>query len=298
MTVDNRAWAALGLLALIWSSSFLAAEIALTALGPLTLVTLRLGGAAAALWLVLALTGTRGPRGREWGALAVMGLLNNALPFMLITWGQTGIESGLAAILNATTALFGALVCGLLLPDERLTRRRGAGVLLGLCGVAAAVGPGALAGFDLRDLAQIAVLGAALSYAFASVWARLRLGGVAPLAAAAGMTLCATLWIAPVALTVEGIPARIEPGAAGAALWLALPCTAGAYVLYYRVLALAGAANLMLVTMMIPPMAILWGALALGERLSPGAFLGMGLIMAGLAVIDGRAPAWMRRARG
>ncbi|MGG7566416.1 DMT family transporter [Rhodovulum sp. DZ06] len=305
MTVSNRAWAELGILSCVWAASFLATHAALAGLGPVTLVALRLGGAALALWAWIALRGLAGPRGlRAWAALAVMGLLNNAVPFFLITWGQQSIETGLAAILNASTALFGALVAALLLAEERLTLRRAAGVGVGFCGVIAAVGPGALSGLDPRSLGQLAVVGAALSYAFASVWARVRLSGLHPAAAAAGMTTCGALWTWPAALMLEGTPdLSLSAGAAAGTLWLALPGTAGAYLLYYRVLGMAGPANLMLVTMIIPPLAILIGAAVLGEALGPGAFLGMGLILAGLAIIDGRLAAWLRgragtRARG
>ncbi|MFT6773482.1 MAG: drug/metabolite transporter (DMT)-like permease [Paracoccaceae bacterium] len=299
MTVTNRAWAELCLLSLVWSASFLGTEIALRDLPPITLVSWRLGGAAATLWLVMALRGIAPPRGmRVWGALLLMGLLNNAIPFALIAWGQASIESGLASILNASTALFGALVAAMILPEERLTRRRMLGVCIGLAGVAAAVGPGVVTGLDPRSLGQLAVVGASVAYAFASVWARLRLSGLHPVAAAAGMTSCATLWITPVALWQDGAPSLSHgPEIWGAVAWLALPGTACAYMLYYRVLAMAGPANLMLVTMMIPPLAILIGALALGETVGAGALVGLGLIILGLAIIDGRVWAWARRRR-
>lgn len=299
MTVSNRAWAELLLLSVFWSTSFLATEIALRDMGPVTLVLWRVGGAAAALWLVMAARGVTPPKGMKvWGALMVMGLLNNAIPFALISWGQESIESGLAAILNASTALFGALVAAMILPDQRLTKGRMTGIAVGLCGVAAAVGPGAVAGLDPRSLGQLAVLGAAIAYAFASVWARLRLSGLHPVAAAAGMTTCATIWTLPMALTLEGAPSMaLSAGGWGAIAWLSLAGTAGAYLLYYRVLAMAGPANLMLVTMIIPPLAIAMGAVALGERVGPGALVGLCLIVAGLLIIDGRV--WrMLRARG
>lgn len=299
MTVTNRAWAELLLLSAVWSTSFLATEIVLREIGPLTLVLWRVGGAALALWLVMAARGIAAPKGlKVWGALMVMGLLNNAIPFALISWGQESIESGLASILNASTALFGALVAAIILPDQRLTATRVTGVTVGLCGVVAAVGPGALSGLDPHSLGQIAVLGAAVAYAFASVWARLRLSDLHPVAAAAGMTACAAVWMAPMALMVEGVPSvALSAGGWGAVAWLALAGTAGAYMLYYRVLAMAGPANLMLVTMIIPPLAIAMGAVALGERVGPGALLGLCLIIAGLVIIDGRV--WARlRARG
>ncbi|MFT6063134.1 MAG: drug/metabolite transporter (DMT)-like permease [Paracoccaceae bacterium] len=299
MTVSNRAWAELLLLSAVWSTSFLATQIVLREMGPVTLVMWRVASAATALWLVMAARGIAPPKGaRVWGALMLMGLLNNAIPFALISWGQESIETGLAAILNASTALFAALVAALILPDQRLTAGRLTGICVGLCGVAAAVGPGAVAGLDPRSLGQLAVIGAAVAYAFASVWARLRLTGLHPVAAAAGMTGCATVWILPAALMIEGTPtlAMSAPGW-GALAWLSLVGTAGAYLLYYRVLALAGPANLMLVTMIIPPMAILIGAWVLKERVGPGALLGLALIILGLVIIDGRVWAQLRRRR-
>jgi drug/metabolite transporter (DMT)-like permease len=186
----------------------------------------------------------------------------------------------------------------MILPDQRLTAMRMTGVTVGLCGVAAAVGPGAVAGLDPRSLGQLAVVGAAVAYAFASVWARLRLSGLHPVAAAAGMTTCATIWILPAALAVEGAPSpALSATGRGAIAWMALAGTAGAYLLDCRVLAMAGPANLMLVTMIIPPMAIAMGALALGERVGPGAWLGLGLIIVGLAIIDGRVWAMIRARR-
>jgi drug/metabolite transporter (DMT)-like permease len=290
MTVTNRAWAELLLLSAVWSTSFLATEIVLREIGPLTLVLWRVGGAALALWLVMAARAIAAPKGlKVWGALMVMGLLNNAIPFALISWGQESIESGLASILNASTALFGALVAAIILPDQRLTATRVTGVTVGLCGVVAAVGPGALSGLDPHSLGQIAVLGAAVAYAFASVWARLRLSGLHPVAAAAGMTACAAVWMAPMALMVEGVPSvALSAGGWGAVAWLALAGTAGAYMLYYRVLAMAGSGNLMLCTLLVAPVAIVLGAIVLGEALPLRAYAGFAILALGLVILDGR----------
>ncbi|SET80442.1 DMT family transporter [Oceanicella actignis] len=299
MRITNRAWAELALLSLIWGASFLTIALALRATGPFTAVFWRACLGAGALWAAALAMRLGVPRDlRFWGACAVMGLLNNVVPFTLMAWGQTSIESGLTAILNATTAVFGVLTAAAFLRDERLTAPRAAGVALGLAGVAAIVGPEALGAFDIRSLGQLAVLGGALSYALASVWGRARLGGRPPVVAAAGMTSAATLMMAPLMLLVEG-PPRLDLGAAawGAILYYALIGTALAYLLYYRILAMAGAANLMLVTLMIPPTAIVLGRVVLDERLAPSAYLGFALIALGLIAIDGRAAAALRRAR-
>ncbi|SFM37415.1 DMT family transporter [Methylobacterium pseudosasicola] len=291
-------WAMLLALSVLWGGSFFFTGIALSGLPPLTLVVLRVGLAALILNLVLPLNGLRLPRGlRIWTACLGMSLLNNVLPFCLIVWGQTHIASGLAAILNATTPLFTVIVAHLLTTDERMTGNRLAGVLVGLGGVAVMVGPAALAGLSAGLLAQLAVLGAALSYAFASVFGRRFLGlGVPPLALAAGQVTMSTLVLLPVALAIDRPWTLPIPGAPvwGAVFGIATLSTALAYVLYFRILARAGATNLSLVTFLIPVSAILLGALVLGERLEPRHYLGMALIGCGLAAIDGRL---LRRAR-
>ncbi|MBV2361095.1 DMT family transporter [Thalassococcus sp. CAU 1522] len=289
-SLSARAWAELLLLGLIWGGSFLAIRIALDEIGPLTVVLFRTGLGAAALWLVVLARGIAVPRDmRLWGALAVMGLLNNVIPFSLMAWGQLHIETGLTAILNAATAIFGVLVAALVFADERLTPRRLGGVSLGFAGVVLAIGPDALGGFDLTSLAQLAVIAGTVSYACASAWGRARLGGLHPVMAAAGMLTGATILVAPVTVIAEGLPS-LALGAAtwGGILYYALAATAFAYLLYYRVLAMAGAGNLMLVTLVIPPVAIGLGAWIRDERLAPLALAGFALIAAGLMVMNSR----------
>ncbi|ACL61523.1 DMT family transporter [Methylobacterium nodulans] len=285
-------WGLLLCLSLLWGGSFFFTGVALQALPPLTLVVLRVGLAAIILNIVVVALGWRMPRDRRiWRAFLGMGLLNNAIPFCLIVWGQTQIASGLAAILNATTPLWTVVVAHLLTPDEAMTGRRLAGVLLGLAGVAVMVGPAVLGGLGADALAQAAVLAAALSYAFASIYGR-RFGhmGVPPLVTAAGQVTASTLMLGPLALVVDHPWTLPAPGlaASGAVLGIAALSTALAYVLYFRLLASAGATNLVLVTFLIPVSAIALGVLVLGERLAPRHFAGMALIGAGLACIDGR----------
>ncbi|MGR3314913.1 DMT family transporter [Roseovarius indicus] len=283
-------------LATVWGGSFFFAEIALQAVPPLTIALHRVVWALPVLALVIRLRGIALPRSPGiWAAYLVMGALNNAIPFSLIFWGQTRIESGLASILNGTTAVFGAVVAGLLLADEPLTPRKITGALFGLAGVAAIMGPGVLTGLDPTNLAQLAVLGAALSYALASVWGRAMLSGPPPEMNALGMLTGSTLLMIPVVLLADGPPQLALPAHVWAALLgLSTLSTALAYLLYFGILSRAGAANLMLVTLMIPPVAVTLGAAGLGERLSPGAFAGFGLIALGLIVTDGRL---LRRGR-
>lgn len=277
-------------LALIWGGSFVANRQALTEVPVLSIVAVRVLGGAVALWLWIGLRGLPVPRGARWlAACAGMGLFNNIIPFTLIVWGQTQIPSGLAGILNASTAVFGVLVAAVVFADERLTLPRLAGVALGLAGVVVAIGPAALAGFDLRSAAQLACLGAALSYAVSGAFGRVMLKGVRPEVSAAGMLTAAALVLVPLAGVVDGLPAAMPSAASWAALaYLALAASAVAYILFYAVLTLAGAGNLGLVTLLVAPVAIGLGAVIFGERLSAGAFAGFALIALGLAVLDGR----------
>lgn len=287
-----RQWAMLLTLAALWGGSFLFNAVAVQALPVMTIVAARVGLAALVLLATLPLLGIALPRGAAvWRAFAVMGLLNNAVPFTLIVWGQAHIPSGLASILNATTPLFAVLLAHWLTADERLTASRLAGVVLGLGGVAVLVGPVALAGFGAGGLAELACIGAALSYALAGIYGRrFRAMGVAPLAVATGQVTASSVLLVPLALTVDRPWALPVPGTAAllAVLALALLATALAYWLYFRLLASAGATNLLLVTLLVPPVAVALGALVLGEVPTARHAAGLALIAAGLATIDGR----------
>ncbi len=291
-TMSAPEWAMLLSLSVLWGGSFFFTHVALSALPPFTLVVLRVGLAALILNAIVPLAGSRMPReARVWAAFLGMGLLNNVVPFCLIVWGQTHIASGLAAILNATTPLFTVVAAHALTSDERMTGNRLAGVLIGLGGVVVMVGPVVLAGLGTDLLAQVAVLGAAVSYAFAGIFGRrFRRMGVPPMATAAGQVTASALLLLPVALVVDRPWTLPMPGASvwGAVLGIAALSTALAYVLYFRILASAGATNLLLVTFLIPVSAIMLGALVLGERLDPRHDLGMALIGCGLIAIDGR----------
>lgn len=291
-TLSARAMGEMLLLALIWGASFLSIRLGLEDLPVLSLVAHRVLWAAVLLWGLVLISGVEVPHApRVWFAFLVMGALNNAIPFGLMAWGQQYIETGLTSIFNAATAVFGVLVAAAVFADERLTVRRLAGVLIAFAGVAIAIGRDALAQFDLRSLAQLAVLGGALSYAFAAAWARRRLSGIAPRMAAAGMLTGSSLILLPLAIVVDG--GLVLPGTAQAVAavgYFAIPGTALAYLLYYRVIAVAGSGNAMLVTLLIPPVAISLGWLVLGERLAPSVFAGFGLLALGLVFLNPPAP--------
>ncbi len=295
--LTSRVWFELCLLALIWGGSFLAIRTALDEIGFLASVSHRVLWAALLLWIIVALRKESLPRSAAvWGAFLIMGLLNNVIPFSLMAWGQLHIETGLTAILNAAAAIWGVLVAALVFPDERLTARRIIGVLIGFFGVATAIGLASFTKLDLRSLAQLAVIGGTVSYAFAGSWARARLKEVSPIVSAAGMLTGSTIVMLPLTLVVEGsFPMALEPRTWGAIAYYAIAATAFAYLLYYRILAAAGAGNLLLVTLMIPPVAILLGAWARNEELGAPAFLGFALLAIGLLILDGRSLRLFRR---
>lgn len=289
-SISTRAWGELCLLSLIWGASFLSIRIALDEIGPLTAVAHRVFWAALVLWIVAMLRRYPVPRDPKiWGAFLVMGCLNNVIPFSLMAWGQLHIESGLTSILNASTAIFGVIAAALFFADERLTWRRSAGVLIGFAGVCTAIGVDALRSFDLRSLGQLAVIGGTISYALAGVWARKRLTGLPPQVAAAGMCSGAVVVMLPLAWLFEGpISLDLMPITWAAIGYYALIATAVAYLLYYRVLSMAGSGNLMLCTLLVAPVAIILGAVVLGEELPVRAYFGFGLLALGLIVLDGR----------
>lgn len=297
--MDGRAWALLLALSILWGGSFFFNGVAVRALPSFTLVWLRVAVAALALLLALRVLGQPMPRDRHgWFAFFGMGLLNNVLPFVLIVWGQHRIASGSAAILNATTPLFTVLVAHALTTDERLTVFKAVGVSVGFVGVVVMIGSGGLGLDTLGGLgtdvpAQLACLAAALSYAFAGLYGRrFRRMAMAPLVAATGQVCAATVMLLPVMLLVDRPWTLAMPHADVwvAVLGVGLFSTALAYWLYFRILAVAGATNLLLVTFLIPISALLLGVLLLGEVLQARQLAGMALIGMGLAFIDGRLP--------
>jgi drug/metabolite transporter (DMT)-like permease len=291
--VMNRSeWGILLALALIWGAAFIFIKVAVTHVDPLTYVWLRLTIAAAALWLLLRWRGERLKLPLAvWGAILVLALFNNMIPFALFGWGQQRIASGLASILNATTPIWGVIVAHLWTQDERITPAKLIGVLVGFAGVATMIGPDLLFNGNGTVLAQLACLIAALCYALAGVWARrFKALGVSPIKVAAGQLIVGAFAMAPVAFAIDQPWLRPFPPleAWGAIVALALFCTALGYVLYFKLIETAGATNALLVTLLVPPTAILLGGLLFAERLTSGQFAGFAIIALGLALIDGR----------
>ena len=282
-------------LSVLWGGSFFFFEVLLEYWQPLTIVTLRVAIAALVLWCVV--LGRRVPMpktGKAWMALLVVGILNNALPFFLIVWGQTHITAGMSSILNATTPFFTVVVAGALLADERITGLKLVGVVLGLIGTIVMIGPEVLLnGFRSGGvLGQLAVIGAAISYAFAGVWSRrFKEMGITPLVIAVGQTTMAAILLLPIALIVEA-PLQTLSGASveiwAAMIGLAVFSTALAYLLYFRLIATAGATNASLVTFLVPISAIILGVMFLAEPFTRPQAIGMALIGLGLVTMDGR----------
>jgi len=292
MRLGPMDWGLLVLLSLLWGGSFLCVGIAVQELPVLTIIALRVSLAALVLWGIALFSGHQLPRGRKtWQAFLALGLLNNVIPFGLIVFGQQTIGAGLAAILNATTPLWTVLIAALFLADERFSKQKLFGVLLGLVGVIVMVGPDSLAGISRNLGAQLAVLGATLSYAFASVFGRrFAAAKISPLHTALGQVTASSFILVPLALMIDTPWASALPSQATifAILGLAVLSTAGGYLLFFNILERAGATNVSLVTLFIPPSAIAMGMLFLEETLQGIHFIGLALIILGLLSLQGR----------
>jgi drug/metabolite transporter (DMT)-like permease len=284
-----KEWGLIIILSILWGGSFFFVGVAVKEVPPLTIVFSRVGLASIILLGIVYLKGDKMPASPSlWGGFIILGVLNNLIPFSLIVWGQTHIESGLASILNATTPIFSVVLAHLLTREERLTTNRVSGVLIGWIGVTVLIGIESLKGFGIEVIGQIAVLGAAFSYACAAIYGR-RFKDLSPLVVATGMLCSSTIMMTPLALIVDQ-PWNLSPSVMTlmALFGLAAISTSLAYIIYFRVLATSGPTNILLVTFLIPLSAILLGVTVLGERLGWNAFVGMGMIFIGLIAIDGR----------
>jgi len=293
-----REWGLLIILSLLWGGAFFFAAVALKEVTHHGLAFFRVLIAAFALGLTAMLL--RLPLPRSWAAwrdVAMLALFSTAIPFTLLYWAQTHIPSGLAAILNAMTPIFTILVAHFCTSDEKIDGQRLFGVLAGIGGVAIIVGPSGLGHQGGDILAEAAVLGAGLCYAFASVFGR-RFAGQAPVMLSFMQMAVASVYLLPVML-LAGPPLRVPvPGLStiGAVIALGLFSTALAFVMFFRILTRAGATNAILVTLLVPISAILLGVLVLGESLALRQFGGLTLIVLGLLVNDGRPLQFLRDA--
>ena len=291
-SMGSKDWAMLLSLSFLRGGSFFFVGVAVTELPPLTIVTLRVGIAAMILWLTLSLSQHQAPRtAKLWRDLFVMALLNNVIPFSLIVWGQTHIASGLASILNATIPLFTVVIAGWLLPDEQMTARKVSGVAIGFFGVIVLMGPSSLEQMGTDTLAQLAILGAAISYGFATSFGRrFKTMGISPFQTSVGQVTASTIMLVPLVLLLDRPDQLANPSGE---VWLAVIglgafSTALAYILFFNLLSSAGATNVTLVAFLVPVTAIFLGWLVLDEQLNIEHFAGMAFIGLGLAAIDGR----------
>ncbi len=297
LRMGREAWVLLIALSLLWGGSFFFAAYAVREIPPLTLVLARVSLAAVVLIVFAYLTGLRLPFDlKTWRSFFIMGVLNNCIPFSLIFWGQIYIASGLAAVFNATTPLFTVVLVHFLASDEKLTKARIFGVVCGIAGVAIMIGPGLLGTVGGNVTAQLAILAAALSYGFASIFGR-RFASQPPVITAAGQLSASSIILLPVILYFEPLSSQTLPSLStiAAVITLALFSTALAYVFFFRILKLAGATNVSLVTFLIPISAIALGVLVLDEQLKITHIAGMAFIALGLIAIDGRFAARLRK---
>lgn len=297
--MGTKDWGMLLLLSFLWGGSFFFISVAISELPPFTLVTMRVGLAALTLWLVLLVSGYPIPKSvKVWRTFMMMGLLGNALPFSLIAWGQTHIGAGLASIINATTPIFTILIAGAFLSDEHITPKKVLGIAAGLLGVIVLIGPSALLELGTNTMAQLAVIGAAISYSSATVFGRrFKAMGISPFDTAVGQVTASTILLLPL---VWFIDKPLELANPSLQVWLAILAlaifsTAFAYILFFRILSSSGATNVVLVTFLAPVTASFLSWLILDEQLQAKHFIGMACIGLGLAIIDGRLWAKLRR---
>lgn len=283
-------WAQLLVLGAVWGGSFFFARIAVAELHPLVLVLFRVSIAAVALHLYLALRGISFGLALPYAAgFFLLAILNNVIPFSLIFAGQTELGAGIAAVLNSTTPFWTILLANALTADEKISWNKIAGVVLGIAGTAIMIGPGLLSGLGGPLWPKLALIGASISYALALMVAK-RFRGLPPTVVATAQLTCSTVVMILIVLGTQGATGLFD---AGMNVWaavfaLALLSTAFAYILYFNLVASAGATNASLVTLIVPASAIILGALFLGERLTLVETAGIALIGLGLLTIDGR----------
>jgi drug/metabolite transporter (DMT)-like permease len=290
-------WLLLLILSVLWGGSFYFAKIAVLEIPPLTLALGRVGIAALALAIFARAIGEAFPRdGATWRNLTVMATFNNVLPFTLLFWAQIHMTIGLASIFNATSPLFGVLAAHLMTHDDKFSAGRAVGLVAGFAGVVVLVGPDMLNELGSNVLAEFACLAAAASFAVGAVLAR-RVRGLPPVMMATGQLTMSTVLLLPVVLLFDrpGTLLTASRTAIWAMLALALLSSALAYLIYFRLIARAGATNALIVTFLVPVSAILLGFLLLNEIVDARQLAGMTAIFIGVAAIDGRLPRFIGR---
>lgn len=289
-------WALFLLLAFFWGASFFFYKLLVT-LGPFTVVLGRMGIAAIAMNVILIARREHLPPLRLWGPYFLMAALSNVVPFALFAYSERHITSGLASIINAMTPIFTVLVAHVWTHNEKLAWNKAAGIAFGFVGVTVLIGPSALSDIGGKEvLGELACLLATICYGFGGVYGR-RFSGQSLFSVVTTQMTAATILVIPLAFIIEQPWQNPMPGVAvwAALVGIALASTVAAYLIYFHILAKAGATNISLVTFLVPVSALLLGALFLGEVLSLRAIAGMLIIGLGLAAIDGRPFQWLRR---
>ena len=294
--MSSRSWSLLLSLAFIWGASFYFIEIGLIYLDPFWLVSVRLlfGALPLALWLLFQ-EETLPVKLRFWTSVMIMGALNNFLPFNFIAFGQLYVTGGMASIVNANTAFMGVIVSGIFLSGEPATWNRIVGVIIGVTGVAVAIGiTPMLPAADANDLllGGLAIIVATIAYAFAGVWGKIKLAEYSPTQSAVGMLICSSaisvlcsfLISGPPSLAIMNYPFDLIKVVLG----LGVLGTALAYPLYFKILEVAGSSNLMLVTIIVPVFAIVLDAVLLSQFVTGSDLFGFALVAIGLFIMDGR----------
>jgi len=285
-----RDWVTFWTLGLIWGSSFLWIKIALDNVGPFTLVAWRLLIGVAGLALVVLFRRPTFPRGRRiYGLLALLGVTNTALPFLLISWGEQSIDSAVASILNGTVPLFAMVFAHFALQDDRMTRARVAGLILGFLGVIVLMS-GDLVPGEVRTggLGQLAILVASILYAFSTVFARKNLHGLSPVVQSFVPLVVADLFIWTGAVAIEAPVLAPTSGLTWFALvWLGLLGSCVAYLLLFTLLHRVGPTRTTMVTYVFPVVGLVLGIVFLQEPVTPSLLIGAAMVVAGILVVNG-----------
>jgi len=288
--MKSKDWFFIILLGTLWGSSFFFIEFLLEMLSPFLIVYLRVALAAILLLFILFIKQVKVSLNVSLiFNLFIMAMLNNVLPFLLIAYGQQSVTGGLASILNANTSLLTILIAALLIPGEKLSFNRAGGAIVGICGVIVAVGYENIFQIYENNLGKYLILLATLSYALAGVWAKLRLDGVPALIAATGMLSASAIILTPFAFFYNFDElANLSLSAFSMSALFAILCSVLAYIIYFKILESAGAGNLLICTVIIPPSAILLNSLFLNQAVSQSELIGLLIILVGLIVLDGR----------
>jgi len=286
----NKDWLLVSLLGLFWGSSFFFVEVLLKYLSPFMIVYLRVCIASIFLILFICIKSVKFQfTFNNFFNLSIMSILNNIFPFLLITFGQQTTTGGLASILNANTSFVAIILASLFLPFERLNLNRVVGISIGILGVVIAIGYQNIFQLKNDDLGKYLIIIATVSYGFAGVWGKLRLHNLSPIIAATGMLTVSTIILTPYAIInhLEEIYS-LNFYIFKYAFIFAIICSVFAYFLYFKILESAGAGNLLICTIIIPPSSIFLNAFFLDQNITTNEYLGLVVIVLGLIILDGR----------